>query len=125
MFTEILIPEVMASMVPEGFPVDKLSQPKYKVKVEKDVFVEMRDGVHVAVDIYRPDAAGAVPRALRLLALSEGPLLPAGRARPSTCARPTRSSGSSSAATSTSTTTSAAAASRWRASGAGTAWRSS
>ena len=29
MFTEILVPEVMASMVPEGFPVDKLSKPQY------------------------------------------------------------------------------------------------
>ena len=79
MFTEILIPEVMQSMVPEGFPFDKLSQPKYKVKVEKDVFIEMRDGVHVAVDVYRPDAEGRVPGPLRLVALSEGPLLPARR----------------------------------------------
>ena len=61
MFTEILIPEVMASMVPEGFASDKLSQPKYKVKVDKDVFIEMRDGVHVAVDVYRPDAEGKFP----------------------------------------------------------------
>ncbi len=61
MFTEILIPEVMASMVPEGFPVDKLSKPEYKVKVDKDVFIEMRDGVRVAVDVYRPDAPGAFP----------------------------------------------------------------
>ena len=61
MFTEILIPEVMASMIPEGFPFDKLSQPQYKVKVEKDVFIEMRDGVHVAVDVYRPDAEGQFP----------------------------------------------------------------
>ena len=61
MFTEILVPEVMASMIPEGFPFDKLSQPKYKVKVEKDVFIEMRDGVHVAVDVYRPDAPGEFP----------------------------------------------------------------
>ncbi len=61
MFTEILVPEVMESMIPEGFPFDKLSQPKYKVKVEKDVFIEMRDGVHVAVDVYRPDADGQFP----------------------------------------------------------------
>ncbi len=61
MFTEILIPEVMQSMIPEGFPFEKVSQPKYKVKVEKDVFIQMRDGVHVAVDIYRPDAEGQFP----------------------------------------------------------------
>ena len=48
-------------MVPEGFPVDKLSKPQYKVTVEKDVFIEMRDGVKVAVDIYRPDAPGEFP----------------------------------------------------------------
>ena len=46
---KVRTPEVMASMVPEGFPVDKLSKPEYKVKVEKDVFIEMRDGVKVAV----------------------------------------------------------------------------
>ena len=61
MYTEILVPEVMASMVPEGFPFDKLSKPQYKVTVEKDVFIEMRDGVKVAVDIYRPDAPGEFP----------------------------------------------------------------
>ncbi|MBC7293071.1 MAG: hypothetical protein H5T84_02995, partial [Thermoleophilia bacterium] len=55
MYTQILIPEVMASMMPPNFPADKLSQPQYKVKVEKDVFIEMRDGVMVAVDVYRPD----------------------------------------------------------------------
>jgi len=61
MFTEILVPEIMDSMLPKDFPADKLSQPKYKVRVEKDVFIEMRDGVHVAVDIYRPDAPGEFP----------------------------------------------------------------
>jgi predicted acyl esterase len=28
------------------------------VKVEKDVMVPMRNGVHLAVDIYRPDVEG-------------------------------------------------------------------
>ena len=27
-----------------------VSQPKYKMKVEKDVFVKMRDGIKVAID---------------------------------------------------------------------------
>ena len=61
MFTQILQEDVMSSMLPEDFPADKLSQPQYKVKVEKDVFVKMRDGVQVAVDIYRPDAPGKFP----------------------------------------------------------------
>jgi uncharacterized protein len=34
------------------------SQPKYTVRTEKDVMVPMRDGVRVAVDIYRPETNG-------------------------------------------------------------------
>ena len=33
----------------------------YSVVVEKDVFVRMRDGIDIAVDIYRPDAPGTFP----------------------------------------------------------------
>jgi predicted acyl esterase len=33
----------------------------YKMKVEKNVYVPMRDGVRLAVDIYRPDAPGNFP----------------------------------------------------------------
>ena len=36
-----------------------ISQPQYKVKAEKDVYVAMRDRVRLAVDIYRPDAEGS------------------------------------------------------------------
>jgi putative CocE/NonD family hydrolase len=61
MYTKILQEEVMSTMLPKDFPADKLSQPQYKVKVEKDVFVKMRDGVQVAVDIFRPDAPGEFP----------------------------------------------------------------
>ena len=35
--------------------VEKWSQPIYKVKVTKNVKVEMRDGVHILVDVYQPD----------------------------------------------------------------------
>jgi predicted acyl esterase len=31
------------------------SRPTYKIKIEKDIMVPMRDGVKLAVDIYRPD----------------------------------------------------------------------
>lgn len=51
----------MASILPEGFDESKLSQPKYGVKIEKDVWVTMRDGVRVCVDIFRPDAPGKFP----------------------------------------------------------------
>lgn len=39
-----------------------ISQPVYgKMKTEKDVYIPMRDGVHLAADIYRPDADGKFP----------------------------------------------------------------
>ena len=62
--TKILNPEIMATMLPEDFPAEKLSQPQYKTRMEKDVFVTMRDGVRVAVDIFRPDAPGKFPALL-------------------------------------------------------------
>ncbi len=63
--------EPVAQPVPYGSNVDSVyfdgypqivkregSKPVYKVMVEKDVMVQMRDGVHLAVDIYRPDTQG-------------------------------------------------------------------
>jgi predicted acyl esterase len=43
---------------------DRLSQPKYRMKVEKNAWVTMRDGVRLCVDIYRPDADGKFPALL-------------------------------------------------------------
>jgi predicted acyl esterase len=43
-----------------------ISQPKYKMKVEKDVRIKMRDGVHLAADIYHPDAEGKFPALLSM-----------------------------------------------------------
>ena len=54
----------MATMLPEGFPADKLSRLQYRVQVERDVMVEVRDGIHIAVDIFRPDAPGQFPSLL-------------------------------------------------------------
>jgi predicted acyl esterase len=34
------------------------SEPTYSVKVEKDIMVAMRDGVRLAIDVYRPDTEG-------------------------------------------------------------------
>ena len=42
-----------------------LSQPVYTTKVEgTDILVPMRDGVRLAVDVYRPDAEGRFPALL-------------------------------------------------------------
>lgn len=41
-----------------------LSKAAYKVKIEMDVQVPMRDGVTVSADIYRPDAPGQFPAIL-------------------------------------------------------------
>ncbi|MFH1487950.1 MAG: CocE/NonD family hydrolase [Pseudomonadota bacterium] len=40
------------------------SQPIYGIKEEKNVYAEMRDGVKLACDIYRPDAEGKFPALL-------------------------------------------------------------
>ena len=45
----------------DGYPQlikEQGSQPAYQVKTDKDIMVAMRDGVHIAVDIHRPDADG-------------------------------------------------------------------
>jgi predicted acyl esterase len=41
-----------------------ISQPQHAVKAEKDVYVKMRDGVRLAVNVYRPEAAGKFPALL-------------------------------------------------------------
>ena len=38
-----------------------VSQPKYEIELEEDVFVPMRDGVRLCVDVYRPKAEGKFP----------------------------------------------------------------
>lgn len=45
----------------DGYPViikGEETLPKYKLICDKDVKVEMRDGVHLYTDVYRPDAEG-------------------------------------------------------------------
>lgn len=44
----------------------ELSEPRYRLRVEKDILVEMSDGVRLALDIYRPDAEGAFPALLSM-----------------------------------------------------------
>ncbi len=43
-----------------------ISQPKYGTREERDVMVPMRDGVHLAVNIFRPDAEGRFPALLAI-----------------------------------------------------------
>src|SRR3972149_4241093 len=55
----------------QGDKMDKdwrslISQPQYGIKVEKDVFVPVRDGVRLALNIYRPDAPGKFPALLAI-----------------------------------------------------------
>jgi len=42
------------------------SKPIHKIKTEKNVYVKMRDGVKVAVDVHRPDAKGKFPALLSM-----------------------------------------------------------
>jgi len=40
---------------------EQISQPQYGISVEKDILVPVRDGVKLALDVYRPDAKGKFP----------------------------------------------------------------
>lgn len=46
--------------------MEKLSQPTYGIRAEKEVLVPMRDGVKLSVNIFRPDAAGKFPALLAM-----------------------------------------------------------
>jgi predicted acyl esterase len=80
MYSKTLKPEIMATMLPKDFPADRLSRPEYKMAVERDVMVTMRDGVQVAVNIYRPDTSDSFPALLAADSyqkdLDDLPLLP-------------------------------------------------
>jgi len=62
------------------------SKPIYKMKVEKNVYVKMRDGIKLACDIYRPDAKGKFPALLSMSPYGKDiqrlkvPTLPRGKA---------------------------------------------
>lgn len=65
------------------------SQPVYGIKKEKNVYVPMRDGVRLAVDIYRPDAKGKFPALLALSPygkeLQAPPIMPVPAGTPLMC----------------------------------------
>jgi predicted acyl esterase len=43
-----------------------ISQPQYGIIAERDIFVPVRDGVRLAVNVYRPDARGKFPALLAM-----------------------------------------------------------
>jgi predicted acyl esterase len=43
-----------------------ISQPRYGIKVEKDILVSVRDGVRLALNTYRPDTGGKFPALLAM-----------------------------------------------------------
>ena len=45
---------------------EKLSQPVYGIKEERDIFVPARDGIRLAINVFRPDAPGKFPALLAL-----------------------------------------------------------
>jgi predicted acyl esterase len=45
---------------------ERISQPRYGIRVEKDILVTVRDGVRLAVNVYRPDADGRFPALLAM-----------------------------------------------------------
>ncbi len=61
MFSKVLKPEIMQTMLREGFPADKLSRPEFGVTVERDVMIPMRDGTLIAANIWKPDKPGKYP----------------------------------------------------------------
>ena len=54
----------------------RISQPKYGVKTEKDVYVQARDGTRLVVNIHRPDAPGKFAALLALSPYGKELLLP-------------------------------------------------
>ena len=58
----------------DGYPMlikEPETEPKYKWTVDKDVMVPMRDGIHLAVDIYRPEDAPADEKFPLILCIGE------------------------------------------------------
>jgi predicted acyl esterase len=43
-----------------------ISQLKYGIKEDRDIFVAMRDGVRLSINVFRPDAAGKFPALLAM-----------------------------------------------------------
>ena len=50
MYSKALKPEIMRTMLPKDFPADRLSKPQYKVRVERDIMITMRDGTLIAAN---------------------------------------------------------------------------
>src|SRR5450756_1294631 len=58
-WTIVMLLAVVAIACPPGAVLGaELSQPKYKVVVDKDVRIPTRDGSYLVADVFRPDASG-------------------------------------------------------------------
>lgn len=54
----MLLAVAAIACAPRAAQAADLSQPKYKVVVDKDVRIPTRDGSHLVADVFRPDASG-------------------------------------------------------------------
>ncbi len=62
MYSKICDPKIMKTMLPKDFPADKLSMPEYEPEeIEKNVRITMRDGIKIAIDIFKPKGTGPFP----------------------------------------------------------------
>ncbi len=62
MYSKICDPKIMKTMLPKDFPADKLSRPEYEpAEIEKNVRITMRDGIKIAIDIFKPKGRGPFP----------------------------------------------------------------
>ena len=57
----LMIVAVSAGTYANAESPEALSQPQFKIVVEKDVQIPMRDGSYVVADVFRPDADGQFP----------------------------------------------------------------
>ena len=51
---------IMADTPPEGSPTVRM-EPQYDVRIDRNVRIPMRDGVHLSADLIRPDVDGRFP----------------------------------------------------------------
>lgn len=51
--------------------IEKLSKPIHKIKEERDIYVPVRDGTKLCLDIFRPDAPGRFPALLTVSGYSK------------------------------------------------------
>ena len=58
MIRAVLVALLVIAWAPVTAHARQVSQPKYKIIVDKDVRIPLRDGGYLSADVYRPDAPG-------------------------------------------------------------------